>query len=66
MTREEALSELSPLYRTAVTLVEAGVNDDARLADALGVPTQSVPALVQLADAKLTRAMARDVEGEAK
>lgn len=43
--------------------MEAGV-DDARLADALGVPAESVPALVHLADAKLTRAMARGRRGE--
>jgi len=52
--RDQAIADLSPLYGEAVRLVEAG-HDQASIATHLGVAAESVPALLEIADAKLAR-----------
>jgi hypothetical protein len=53
MDRETALLELATAYAVALRLHDAGAPDDS-VAQALGIPIESVAGLLQVAEAKLT------------
>lgn len=52
MDREAALLELPTAYAVAIRLRDAGAVDDS-VAQALGIPTESVAGLLRVAEAKL-------------
>jgi hypothetical protein len=53
MDRQTALLELATAYAVALRLHDAGAADDS-VAQALGIPIESVAGLLQVAEAKLT------------
>jgi DNA-directed RNA polymerase specialized sigma24 family protein len=57
--RERALAELPVAYAVALRLRAAGA-DDQTIAAALGIDPAGVPALLEVAEAKLSAEMARD------
>jgi hypothetical protein len=52
MDRAIALSQLPAVYASALRLRDQGVDDDG-VAHSLGIPTESIPALFRIAEAKL-------------
>ena len=52
MDREAALLELATAYAVAIRLRDAGAADDS-VAQALGIPIESVPGVLRMAEAKL-------------
>lgn len=52
MDRDQAISRLPTSYAVAVRMRDKGASD-AAIAEALGVPTEAIARLVEIADAKL-------------
>lgn len=52
MDRKAALLELATAYAVAIRLRDAGAADGS-VAQALGIPIESVPSVLRMADAKL-------------
>lgn len=59
MDRAAAIEDLSPRYGEAVRLAEAGHDHDS-IAAQLEVAPESVPALLEIAEAKLARLLLAD------
>ena len=59
MDRDRALAELPVAYAVALRLREGGADDEA-IAAALGIDAAGVPALLEVAQAKLSAELARD------
>jgi DNA-directed RNA polymerase specialized sigma24 family protein len=59
MDRDRALAELPVAYAVALRLRAAGADNQA-IADALGIDPAGVPALLEVAEAKLSAELARD------
>jgi len=59
MDRDRALAELPLAYAVALRLRAAGA-DDQDIATALGIDPAGVPALLEVAEAKLSAELARD------
>ena len=59
MDRDRALAELPVAYAVALRLRAAGADDQA-IAAALGIDAAGVPALLEVAEAKLSAELARD------
>jgi DNA-directed RNA polymerase specialized sigma24 family protein len=59
MDRDHALAELPVAYAVALRLRAVGADDQA-IADALGIDPAGVPALLEVAEAKLSAELARD------
>jgi DNA-directed RNA polymerase specialized sigma24 family protein len=57
--RDRALAELPVAYAVALRLRAAGADDQA-IAAALGIDLAGVPALLEVAEAKLSAELARD------
>lgn len=57
MDRQTALLELATGYAVALRLHDAGAADDS-VAQALGIPIESVPGLLRVAEAKLAAVLA--------
>ena len=54
MARDEAVAKLPLVYQRVMALLDEGRSPD-EIADALGVDPDAVPALIELAAAKLKR-----------
>ena len=57
--RDDAIEGLAPVYREAVRLCDAGL-DAGGIADQLSLTPESVPALLDIAEAKLARLLRED------
>jgi hypothetical protein len=61
MNRERAIGELPLPHAVALRLRDANA-DDETIAHALGIDPQGIPALLRIAEAKLSAELHRDVE----
>ena len=59
MDRASALRQLPAVYASALRLREQGV-DNLGVAEYLGIPAESIPALFRIAEAKLTEISGRE------
>jgi hypothetical protein len=59
MDRDQALAELPMAHAVALRLRAAGA-DDQTIATALGIDAAGVPALLEVAEAKMSAELARD------
>jgi DNA-directed RNA polymerase specialized sigma24 family protein len=59
MEREKAIADLPPALAEILRMRDAGLTADEIAAD-LGIEPEGVPTLLELAEAKLARALARE------